>query len=189
MNYGIGALIKALEETLANDSAEQREKRNKAGEFHYIPLSPEQFITQFGQALLLSGAWNRKTPVRFVDVGCGIGSKLILAGRCSHPFRVPELFGIEKDSRYCTSARKLLKADGQKGAILNSDALDEDYNLYDIIYFYCPLIDTPKQIKLEEKILSTSTKGTVIIANLRKGDDKLWRAFAQEHARDIWSVK
>lgn len=166
-------LIHTLEDTLADDDRSAKNKRCESGEYNYIPLPPYAFVQQLEA---VSTYFKDTTPL-FVDVGCGIGSKLILAAnilRCDGR----QVFGIEIDRRYVEVARKLMLNDWNLRkdfpTIIQGDALKQDYSEYDIIYFYCPLSDPRKQMKLEQLILTTSKVGTFIIANNKQGPTEWW---------------
>lgn len=113
----------------------------------------------------------------FIDVGCGIGSKVVLANALS--FRA---HGIEITRRYVTIARKVV-AKGQMGCvythginepqIIQGNAFKHNYKPYDVIYFYCPMVDWQKQRVLEEHIVKTAKSGAYIIAN-NKQNHELW---------------
>lgn len=169
-------LIRRFEEYLADDGRSQQDKRRAVGEFHYIPLSLDAFEQQLNFVLcLLEGEPQR--PLAFVDVGCGIGTKLLCA-RILSPGLI--LCGIEKDPRYTKIARRLVSNSGDRGygsvggdlraRILTRDALRASYKHYDIIYFYSPLSDDKKETRLEQRMISTAKKGTFFLCNLPKHD-------------------
>lgn len=172
MSYLTENILRKLEEFIASDSKEERTQRGKDGEFHYIPLSLKRFEIQLKSALAVYGKRPEQT-LHFVDVGCGIGTKLIAAS--DYSFRGLKLSGVEKNARYVGIARKLLESAEVKAEIIQCDALTHDYAPYDLIYFYCPLCDPKKQAELEVRILTTAHKGALILPNLAKLSEPSWK--------------
>lgn len=170
-------LLRTLEKYIAgNLTPQEKERKKAAGEFEYIPLSVQEFETQcqlVRDLNLLKGK-----EAHFLDVGCGIGSKVWLARQYFQ-----RASGVEITSAYVETAREVLKVEaggvywspkqGGRGEIICADALTFNYAPYNIIYFYCPLLDYDKQMKLEMQIVKTAKVGTVFLANLKKNHD-LW---------------
>lgn len=172
----------------AGDTQEVMNRRHRQGEYSYIPLSMKHFIEELMlvESKLPADAKN----LRFVDVGCGIGTKLIAVHShfaWSSPFS--HITGIEINPKYVDAARLLIQASKcnlgyhyplgdpkTKVQVHNMDALKCTYKPFDVIYFYCPLCKPELQVKLEERILKTSKKGAFIIANLKQGCRELWEA-------------
>jgi 2-polyprenyl-3-methyl-5-hydroxy-6-metoxy-1,4-benzoquinol methylase len=150
----------------------------KKGEYFYIPLSMDTFLSQLDFAITIldsrPGAASSVNP-KFIDVGCGIGTKLVTAAQ-----RGFDVYGVELDPRYVKIATRLLKVTSDEGYIrrfdykvFQSNAMRHDYSNYDVIYFYCPFSDHVKEKKLEERIVTQAKPGTIILANLRKATE-LW---------------
>lgn len=168
------SLIIALERALTNDSEEFARKKHVKGQYQYIPFEVDRFIEQVAAVRELLGY---KETFSFIDIGCGIGSKVVLASALS--FRA---HGIEITRRYVTIARKVV-ANGNMGCvyaynandpqIIQGNAFKHDYKPYDVIYFYCPMVDREKQRVLEEHIVKTAKSGAYIIANCRQNHE-LW---------------
>lgn len=162
-------LIAHLEKLLIPKEEGHTLSRNN-GQYKYVALELEKFEGQLNDAArLLNWKWNNK--IKFVDVGCGIGTKVWIAKR--HGF---DVYGIEVYSPYAEVAMKMLELTNEQYAvyprfprIITADALTIDYSSYDVIYFYCPLADDAKQKQLEQQIFSTAKSGTYILANLGKG--------------------
>lgn len=185
MSYVLEQTLNRFEALLANDTKETVDKRHKKGEFSYIPLSMEEFTRQI---TVVEGLLDSGHDRTFIDVGCGIGTKMIAANILLHC----RVFGIEKDPKYVEAARKLLGTDGNyrfgsiPGTVIHSDALEHSYEPYDVIYFYCPLFDDKLQVKLEQRIITTAKKGAFVMANLKK-DYKAWDS--NPKVRRVWKDK
>ena len=108
----------------------------------------------------VSMARGRPGPLRFVDVGCGAGSKLVAAAQI-----FDRVEGIELDPRSVEVARGLLGAMPQTNwALHHADALAFDgYAEFDVIYFYEPIHDRQTQIALETKICDMVPDGTLLL--------------------------
>jgi trans-aconitate methyltransferase len=71
---------------------------------------------------------------RFLDVGCGIGTKVLLAQQMNF-----EADGLDFVPEYCEAARELC---GSLSTIHDADAREFDkYGDYDLIYAYRPLVE------------------------------------------------
>ena len=86
-----------------------------------------------------------KAP-KFLDVGCGGGTKVFFATRY-----FPNADGLEYDGGYVEAARKTLPLIGASAReIFHADALTFDgYDKYDVIYFYRPLNDDALLAQME----------------------------------------
>jgi len=136
----------------------------EAGHWDYVCYGFKAFLQHLEEAHKILG--NNKA--KFIDVGCGLGSKVHLAGLYF------DSYGIELNQKYCKVAkeintpRKFFKygryedLDG-KNRIFKKDALTFDYNPYDVIYFFRPLSEQPLQEKLEGRIFETAQPGAIII--------------------------
>lgn len=168
-------IISALEAYLVNDSKTESKRRCKAGEFTYIPFCLDRFETQLK---IVSGmlSASRVTDFRFVDVGCGIGTKVLVARESGF-----DAYGIEKSLRYVKVAKKLLEGyenknwyPKKKDRIILGDALRADYRLYDVIYFYRPFINHEKQTALEKRIVAHAKEGAIVMANYKLVGEDFW---------------
>jgi protein-L-isoaspartate O-methyltransferase len=147
-----------------------QDKKTEAGEYPFIPLYANRFIEQLNAAKqIMRKEFAPKPLISFIDVGCGIGTKVLLAQRCLGQFSA-NFFGIEISKQYLTMAKKLVPG----GKFICADAIKHDYSPYDIIYFYCPLSNYKLQMKLERRIMTTAHKGALVLPNLRKCNDDEW---------------
>ena len=184
-------------------------EKQKLGQYKYIPLILNAFIEQVELAARLMRCLTTTKPIKFIDVGCGIGTKVLAASYVLQSWAQPldgsvEVYGIEYSPEYVAVARSMMSesidelghhrstAQANANCIIQGDALLYDYSPYNLVYFYCPLDDRKKQIELEERIVSTVQKGAFILANLTKGPHfnppmkAKCGAKVREVARNIW---
>ena len=132
---------------------------------HYrdIPLSGAYFINLLTAARRILLARNHDGPVRFLDMGCGAGSKVLAA---SALFDVAH--GGEYSHEYLAQAQDFFTRLGaDPSVIMQADALTfDDYGSYDVIYFYRPIKDLALACRMEERILHQARPGTLLIAPL-----------------------
>jgi len=118
----------------------------------------DQLVSAAYRLLLVQG---RARDGRFLDVGCGAGSRCYLAsryfGRCD---------GVEYDPGYVESARRFFSRCGDRHLnVIHADGITFDrYHEYDVIYYYRPLRDDAVLARLERQILTNARPGTVILA-------------------------
>lgn len=167
MHYDVECLIRDLEYLILKREKHTpgtHESKILAGAYTYIPLNIDAYLEQLKavNSLLRARKSDNFTP-SFIDVGCGIGSKLYLAGANSF-----KLFGLDIDRSYIRAAKKL----NPSATLYWKDGRKHDYSPYDVIYFYCPMCNHNLQKELEAKIYSTAKKGAFILANLKQTPDK-----------------
>jgi len=145
---------------LANPRA-QDTTAEQHGCFSDIALPIKSFDRLMSAAYRTSLAQNRQHAPRFLDVGCGGGTKVFAATRY---FRQAD--GLEYDRGYADSARRTLQIIGASNSkIIHDDALNFDsYSDYDVIYFYRPLRDDALLQKMEQCIIRQARPGTILVA-------------------------
>lgn len=154
-----------------------KEKRAK-GEYPYIPLDINLFEQRLEIAINLLP--NNIKETRFIDIGCGIGTKLLVAStNCRH------VTGIEISPSYVTTAKALIRAHCSRTCnaltecgrfdVIEEDAFKHDYKPYHILYFYCPLLDYPKECLLEQYIVESAKKGALFLPN-NPQNQNLWQS-------------
>jgi SAM-dependent methyltransferase len=131
------------------------------GCFPDIPMSPMLFVEHAHLAYRVALAQRREGPLRFLDVGCGGGIKVLLAAEV---FGLAD--GLEYDAAYAATAANLLRDFGTgRTTAIHGDGLTFDaYGQYDVIYFYQPMSDKQLLHALEDRILSQARLGTILIA-------------------------
>lgn len=181
-------VIRSFEALINPLSGAQLTKHVRSGAYEYIPLPLERFLMSLTAARAALPK-NRTQAPSFIDVGCGIGTKVLLAkqmGFIAH--------GIEVNREYVRVARDLLVGHGPRWEapatiaehkanaakrVIHGDARKHDYSPYDVIYFYCPRSSFNQkngsdEVALEERILSTAKPGAVILAHLAHHDELRW---------------
>lgn len=130
-----------------------------------IPLSGEYFLNFLNAAQRLLLAQEREGPVRFLDMGCGGGTKVLAAAA-----KFDVAHGADFLPEYVAEAQAFFKRVGaDPKMIIQADALSFDgYGAYDIIYVYRPLQDVALATQMEERILAQVSPGTIIIAPLNQ---------------------
>lgn len=162
-HYTFERIISNLEDTIARMiiPAAEKERKKRDGEYEYIPLGLEAFQTQITVA---HGLLADTANASFIDVGCGIGTKVALAR-----LKFPRAYGIEITPEYAEVARRLLSRfntlSDKDEYIICGNALEHSYKPYDVIYFYCPFMQPDLQIKLEQHLVKTAKKGAIFLAN------------------------
>lgn len=137
--------------------------------FGYIPLNPIEFLATLRQAEALTEGR------RFLDVGCGIGSKLYLARQLGW-----QVFGVELNPAYAQIARRL--APGAMIAECDAGGY-QDYSAFDLVYAYRPAKDDTLCIGLEQTLIRAIRPGALLwlpdprsgVIDLEQVAPKLWR--------------
>jgi SAM-dependent methyltransferase len=87
---------------------------------------------------------------RFLDVGCGLGSKVWLAQSLGF-----DAYGLEINPKYVEVAKECV---GTEHIICHDGLTYQDYDRFDVIYFYNPM---PTD-ELESVILKTAKDGAIV---------------------------
>lgn len=116
----------------------------------YLPFMPYQ-ISDF-TAVMIDCVAETHGP-EFLDVGCGTGTKMVLA----HELFGLEVSGIERDHEMWKTAQN-------RGTAIFGDALNPllNYGLYDIIWLYRPFRDNDLEASLEGKIFTEMKSGAIV---------------------------
>ena len=109
--------------------------------YPYIPFSNGQFVRIVDEAMAIyKNIADRKSHQRprFLDAGCGIGSKVRLAA--SRGFHSD---GVEILKKYCDIARKVCDRVCDSSSIIHSDLREfNGFGNYDVIYTYSPMLSS-----------------------------------------------
>lgn len=186
----VSSYIRVLEKMLCPVlSTEEVANKKQAKEYELISLSAESFIKQLNIVAKLRSARNESNGhtikvgetcsywrPKFCDVGCGIGTKLILTDLMWYGGFYIDCIGIENTITYVKAGQKIIeqykklnwkyRSPHTEMGIIHTDAIKYNYGEFDIIYFYCPIIDDDKQEQLERHIINTAKSGAYIMANL-----------------------
>jgi len=109
---------------------------------------------------------------KFLEVGCGIGTRMLVA----HELYGLEAHGIDRVPEYVAQANELLPL-GKEGVTAEvADALGwGGYGKYDILWFNRPFADPATQARLEAQVWQDMAPGAVVIAaNLNSPPPATW---------------
>lgn len=120
--------------------------------YGYIPLNVRWFIEGMEVAM-------RCHPGRgFLDVGCGIGTKMLIARHLGY-----EVSGIEVHAPYAEVARELCP-----GANIEvADAFDVNHFDADVVYVYRPCRGDELEGRLERHVVANMNPGALIFCDGR----------------------
>lgn len=117
--------------------------------FAYEPLPWGQFIDLIEQA---SGLTEGR---RFLDVGCGIGTKLIVMHYLGW-----EVAGVERHPPYAHAARLLVP---EAEEVTPRDVFDIDRFDADVVYSYRLAVNDDRQAEVEAHLSAHMTPGSVLV--------------------------
>ena len=139
----------------------QDDDAHELGCFADIPMPLREFESMMRAAYRVLNVLGRRQGQRFLDVGCGGGSKVLLASRY---FAACD--GLDYDPGYADAAARLLKSAQATGCTaFQADGITFDgYGNYDVIYFYRPLRENEILAKMEDQIFANARPGTIVIA-------------------------
>lgn len=141
------------------------------GAYTYIPLDESHFSQSIRLAKRVLEKGKSSSPHSFIDVGCGIGEKVILAGQA---FLQENCYGLEINAAYGKAARKLLNASFWNWEtnpktpkwlsqhIIVGDGRTFDFSPFSCIYAYRPMVEQENQDALLLQILTTMKVGSVL---------------------------
>jgi SAM-dependent methyltransferase len=172
---GLGTLIECQR---ANDAGGDCEETKK-GAYPFIPMSigaAMQTFEHLEKHLKKEKRWcgHNTNDAKFLDAGCGIGNVLLLASIYQLANRY---HGIEYFEDTANRARTWLGINNprrknlpSKFSIIQDDILTfKDYGAYDIIYFYCPMLEPRLQIRFEERLEDEMQVGAILIPRMKRG--------------------
>lgn len=111
---------------------------------------------------------------RFLDLGCGIGTKLALMRAMGW-----EVAGVERHEPYAVAARDLVpEAEIRLANISEVHELEAD-----LIYMYRPAVSLEGEERLEEHVFEKARKGTLVFLPVRR--DASWPGRV---SADLWRV-
>jgi len=144
----------------------QNEEAKEYGCFQYVSHNQKKFFVNMYKAFKVLDYLGCSEKARFLDVGCGIGTKTFLASTL-----FARADGVEYDRNYFNIAKKIhtsSSVDYTKNiSFFQNDALKFDsYGEYDVIHLYRPFRDREKQNELEEKIVADTKENGLIIGIL-----------------------
>jgi len=123
--------------------------------FGYIPKDPGVFLNSLKEVKEKFG--HRES---FIDVGCGIADKTLLA---HYTGIFDKCYGIECSSYTYDLAKSKVEPITGENTIIYGDAFAHDFSKYDTIYMYCPIRDEETMLRLLEYIYKTMREDAIII--------------------------
>ena len=135
-------------------------KQNEEGHYCYVPLDTKKFVSRFLRPLYEKYG-ERKS---LIDVGCGIGDKLLLAW-LSGLFE--KITGIEYERLTAgVACYSFINLHSPRIRIIHGDAFEHNYENYDTLYFYCPIGNPKVMGELYIKIFDTIKCGSIMMEML-----------------------
>lgn len=130
------------------------------GRHNDIPLQFTLFAQLMQLARRTALALDRQAPMAFLDVGCGVGLKVLQAGEV---FEVAQ--GLEYDATRVVVADRLMQHPRRVAdRVFQADALAYDgYGDFEVIYAYKPLSYVEMLIRMEARIVAQARPGTVLV--------------------------
>jgi SAM-dependent methyltransferase len=170
--YALTKAIRTFERILVG----HRPKDLPNDSYEYIPFNLESFIKQIKVAYKLAKRGN--TEPQFLDIGCGIGTKVMIARTF---FAISH--GVEISKEYYDIAKKLTNY--CNAYVFHEDALKfKNYHEYDVLYYYCPIADYNKQRELEKLVCECMKPGAILLANLRKSSEEKFAEWGVHQIKD-----
>ncbi|MEX0971425.1 MAG: class I SAM-dependent methyltransferase [Paracoccaceae bacterium] len=143
------------------NSTDQDDAAAAFGAYRDIPMLPHLYMALMHGAMRAKAAVAHEKPLRYLDVGSGRGTTLLMASRY-----FPVVHGIEFDPGFHDRANRLLGTEYTLNcrSILANALEFENYDEYDIIYFYKPMSDIDLLAEMEVRIVEQARPGTLLIA-------------------------
>ena len=171
VNWHLSKLVQEIGKTAELVTNERRLYGDP--KYSYIPYDNEPFLRA-----LISIRWKlyregfghpysgKGTRPNFIDIGCGVGDKLILAKQL-----YCRAFGIEWNPYLIRYAKRVFGAtdDLRRAAeknfpyLANVDAVRHSYDNYHIIFLNPPYQDERMEVKLERRVYSQAALGTFLL--------------------------
>lgn len=130
------------------------------GRHNDIPLQFTLFVRLMQLARRSARALGTQGPLSFLDVGCGVGLKVLQATQF---FEIAQ--GLEYDGTRSVVADRLVHHPRRvKDRAFQADALEYDgYGGFDVIYAYKPLSSVELLMQMEARIIAQARPGTVLV--------------------------
>lgn len=130
--------------------------------------------------------FDAQPPLRFLEVGCGIGAKLLMVEKV---FGFATL-GFDYNPTYVNDANDLLVSRGCNGHAYVADALHEDtladYAAADIVYLNRPFVHLELQAKLENLVFDHMKPGAYIILANYATEPAGWRQITADQVAVVF---
>jgi hypothetical protein len=165
---------------IVNQGGEHHYNASRDGNYPFIPLNTRHFVDNLYKVKEYGIRTKKPHPTQFVDFGCGVGTKLMVATHMGY-----ESKGYELYDHYIKLAEQFRFP---KCNIEQRDLLDPwtKFSHPIVAYYYCPIAESESQIVFEHMIEDALLPGSYLIACLKKdhniGKDE---RFAYVH-HDVW---
>lgn len=164
-----------LECAISATYASKVEKNN----WNYIPFSHLAFFKGLSYVTKRLGT----TDLSFLELGCGLGTKLYIASKW---VGIKFVAGVEVVREYVEIARNML--DSCNVDVYHSDVRDfRGYDHYDIIYTYGEVLSQNESWHLERKLKEKMKVGAVLMTSF-VGGMALWRKQEQNDYEATWQL-
>lgn len=153
------ALISAIDNIDNHYEYDGNFVESRIGYYGYISSNRGVLLTTLRQVhdIMCNESGYMCSP-KFLDVGCGIGTTLLLAEQFFTPH------GLEINEKLMTICKQYNKYHHYPERFYTCDALQfNKYHQFDVIYYYCPIADYNLQNKLELKIEKDMRIGAYLI--------------------------
>lgn len=145
----VDQLVKRLELLLAPNIS------SIPGQYGPLPLSSSIFAYGLARAIDAIGS---PRGIHFLDVGAGIGTKLLLA-KMMYPDLICE--GIESHPEVAMAAWKTLE--GMEPKVHHADAFEwDEYDRFNIVYMYRPCSDWDMEERLERRVMGCMRERAIL---------------------------
>ncbi|THB74065.1 MAG: class I SAM-dependent methyltransferase [Desulfobulbaceae bacterium] len=149
INRFIGYFTRAAVPNTTNDTTH---------EYPFVAMDTRQAYDQLALARdRLREQQSSSEPIKFIDIGCGIGNILLIAEMMEF-----EIFGIEKDLASLETAKGLVGEEYVSCQdIWTFDRIDQ----FDIVYYFRPFCEKNYQLRFERLVEEHIKPGGILIAN------------------------
>jgi SAM-dependent methyltransferase len=108
--------------------------------------------------------------VDFVEVGCGSGRNVFLAGATDR-FEFGKVHGFDLSKPLIEYGQRIF---GMGKDLFVADCMEFDFSPYDVVYFYRPFSDEEAQLAFEDMLIGNLKPGAYVIGygNLAFADDR-----------------
>lgn len=121
-----------------------------------IALPFTRFLDYALTARRLARALGKAGPLRFADIGCGVGLKLVQAAAVFE-----KVTGLEYEAHRAEQAADLM---GRRAEVDCGDALVYDgYGRFDILYAFRPIADEDLMAEAERRMIDQTRAGVVLV--------------------------
>ncbi len=146
--------------------------------WHYVALPLEKAVSLLERVYAACQAiWPKHRP-RFLEAGCGLGTKVLLAERIGY-----EASGVEIHPGYVATARQLVSPHQIHEADLRTF---DRYDQFDVIYSYTPMRTPAGNRLILEQMLDGMADGAILL--LCSCEGARWPAIHRDGVHYVWDA-